>query len=157
METNPQALNEEGRKILAVAREEASRLNHTSIGSEHLLLGLLRERESDAGLLLTIMNVTLPKARSAVEFIFGRGGPTSGSDLVLAPPAQKVIALAVDEAHAMNHSTVGAEHLLLGVVIEKGFGAGVLEALGVDADLDKMRMLVRRMHPTKRDGQTDST
>ena len=132
---------ERARKVLTLAQEEAQRFNHNYIGTEHLLLGLVREGEGVAAKVLANMGVELNKVRSAVEFIIGRGDRMVMGEIGLTPRAKKVIELAVDEARRLNHHYIGTEHLLLGLVREgEGIAAGVLESLGVS--LDKVRAQV---------------
>ena len=132
---------ERARKVLTLAQEEAQRFNHNYIGTEHLLLGLVREGDGVAAKVLANMGVELNKVRSAVEFIIGRGDRVVVGEIGLTPRAKKVIELAVDEARRLNHHYIGTEHLLLGLVREgEGIAAGVLESLGVS--LDKVRAQV---------------
>jgi ATP-dependent Clp protease ATP-binding subunit ClpC len=132
---------ERARKVLQLAQEEAQRFNHNYIGTEHLLLGLVREGEGVAAKVLANLGVDLNKVRSAVEFIIGRGERTVTGDIGLTPRAKKVIELSVEEARRLNHNYIGTEHLLLGLVREgEGIAAGVLESLGVS--LDKVRQQV---------------
>ncbi len=132
------------RKVLTLAQEEAQRFNHNYIGTEHLLLGLVREGDGVAAKVLANMGVQLPKVRSAVEFIIGRGETMSVAELGLTPRAKKVIELAVDEARRLNHHYIGTEHLLLGLVREgEGIAAGVLESLGVN--LERVRTQVMQV------------
>ena len=129
---------ERARKVLSLAQEEAQRFNHNYIGTEHLLLGLVREGDGVAAKVLSNLGVELNKVRSAVEFIIGRGDRIVLGDIGLTPRAKKVIELAVDEARRLNHHYIGTEHLLLGLVREgEGIAAGVLESLGVN--LEKVR------------------
>jgi ATP-dependent Clp protease ATP-binding subunit ClpC len=129
---------ERARKVLTLAQEEAQRFNHNYIGTEHLLLGLVREGDGVAAKVLANLGVELNKVRSAVEFIIGRGDRSVTGDIGLTPRAKKVIELAVDEARRLNHHYIGTEHLLLGLVREgEGIAAGVLESLGVS--LEKVR------------------
>ena len=126
------------RKVLTLAQDEAQRFNHNYIGTEHLLLGLVREGEGVAARVLENMNVELSKVRTAVEFIIGRGDRPVVGDVGLTPRAKRVIELAIDEARRLGHNYIGTEHLLLGLVREgEGIAAGVLESLGVN--LDKVR------------------
>ena len=135
---------ERARRVLTLAQEEALRFNHNYIGTEHLLLGLVREGEGVAAKVLSNMGVELNKVRSAVEFIIGRGDRAVMGDIGLTPRAKKVIELAVDEARRLGHHYIGTEHLLLGLVREgEGIAAGVLESLGVS--LDKVRAEVTRI------------
>ncbi|GHO45131.1 ATP-dependent Clp protease ATP-binding subunit [Ktedonospora formicarum] len=129
---------ERARKVLSLAQEEAQRFQHNYIGTEHLLLGLVREGEGVAAKVLANLGVELNKVRSAVEFIIGRGDRIVLGEIGLTPRAKKVIELAVDEARRLNHHYIGTEHLLLGLVREgEGIAAGVLESLGVN--LEKVR------------------
>src|SRR5881227_1321159 len=126
---------ERSRKVLRFAQEEAQRLHHNYIGTEHLLLGLVREDEGVAGKVLTSLGVDLEKVRKAVEDIIGRGDRIVLGEIGLTPRAKKVIELAVDEARLLNHRYIGTEHLLLGLVREgQGIAAGVLESLGVNLE-----------------------
>jgi ATP-dependent Clp protease ATP-binding subunit ClpC len=135
---------ERARKVLTLAQEEAQRFNHNYIGTEHLLLGLVREGDGVAARVLSNMGVQLPKVRSAVEFIIGRGETMVMGEIGLTPRAKKVIELAVDEARRLNHHYIGTEHLLLGLVREgEGIAAGVLESLGVN--LEKVRAQVMQV------------
>src|SRR5690349_4735867 len=132
---------ERARKVLTLANEEAQRFNHNYIGTEHILLGLVREQEGVAARVLSNLGIELPKVRSAVEFIIGRGDRIVMGEIGLTPRAKKVIELAVDEARRLNHHYIGTEHLLLGLVREgEGIAAGVLESLGVS--LEKVRTQV---------------
>jgi ATP-dependent Clp protease ATP-binding subunit ClpC len=132
------------RQVLKLAQEEAQRFNHNYIGTEHLLLGLVREGDGVAAKVLGNMGVQLPKVRSAVEFIIGRGESMIMGEIGLTPRAKKVIELAVDEARRLNHHYIGTEHLLLGLVREgEGIAAGVLESLGVN--LEKVRTQVMQV------------
>src|SRR5438067_1450864 len=125
--------NDRAKRVLALAQDEAIRFNHNYIGTEHLLLGLVREGEGVAARVLDSLGVELSKVRTAVEFIIGRGdSTTSPSEITLSPRTKKVIELAIDEARKLGHSHVGTEHLLLGVAREGGsIGAKVLESLGL--------------------------
>jgi ATP-dependent Clp protease ATP-binding subunit ClpA len=129
---------ERARRVLSLAQEEAQRFQHNYIGTEHLLLGLVREGDGVAAKVLSNMGVELYRVRNAVEFIIGRGDRIVLGEIGLTPRAKKVIELAVDEARRLNHHYIGTEHLLLGLVREgSGIAAGVLESLGVN--LEKVR------------------
>jgi len=135
---------ERARRVLTLAQEEALRFNHNYIGTEHILLGLVREGEGVAAKVLANLGVDLNKVRSAVEFIIGRGDKAVTGEIGLTPRARKVIELAVDEARRLGHHYIGTEHLLLGLVREgEGIAAGVLESLGVS--LEKVRAEVFRV------------
>ena len=136
--------SERARRVLSLAQEEAQRFNHNYIGTEHILLGLVRETDGVAARVLSNLSVELSKVRSAVEFIIGRGERSASGEIGLTPRAKKVIELAVDEARRLNHHYIGTEHLLIGLMREgEGVAAGVLESLGVS--LDKVRAETSRI------------
>ena len=136
--------SERARRVLSLAQEEAQRFNHNYIGTEHILLGLVRETEGVAARVLSGLGVDLSKIRSAVEFIIGRGEKPTQGEIGLTPRAKKVVELAVDEARRMNHTYIGTEHLLIGLLREgEGVAAGVLESLGVS--LEKVRAETHRI------------
>jgi hypothetical protein len=129
---------ERARKVLRLAQEEAQRFNHNYIGTEHLLLGLVREGEGVAAKVLNNLGVELSNVRSSVELIIGRGDRIVLGEIGLTPRAKKVIELAVDEARRLNHHYIGTEHILLGLLREgEGIAAGVLKDLGLS--LEKIR------------------
>jgi hypothetical protein len=135
---------ERARKVLTLAGEEAQRLNHNYIGSEHLLLGLVREGDGVAARVLTSLGVRLPVLRESVLYMIGRGERLVVGEIGLTPRAKRVIELAVDEARRLNHHYIGTEHLLLGLVREGGsVGVGVLETNGVN--LEKVRTAVMQV------------
>ena len=124
---------ERARKVLRFAQEEAQRFQHNYIGTEHLLLGLIREGEGVAAQVLMSLGVDLEKVRKEVEEIIGRGDHIVLGEIGLTPRAKKVIELAVDEARLLNHHYIGTEHLLLGLIREgNGIGARVLESFGLN-------------------------
>ena len=136
--------SERARRVLSLAQEEAQRFNHNYIGTEHILLGLVRETDGVAARVLSSLSVELSKVRSAVEFIIGRGERSTTGEIGLTPRAKKVIELAVDEARRLSHHYIGTEHLLIGLMREgEGVAAGVLESLGVS--LDKVRAVTSRI------------
>src|SRR3989337_2434052 len=145
MSSRFEKFSERARRILTLAQEEAQRFNHNYIGTEHILLGLVREGEGVAAKVLHNLGVDLQKVRSAVEFIIGRGErPVTSESLGLTPRAKKVIELAIDEAKRIGHPYIGTEHLLLGLVREgDGIAAGVLESL--QGSLAKGRAEVQRI------------
>ena len=126
-------LNDEAKQALRLAQEEAQGFGHNYIGTEHLLLGLVRQEASLAAQVLQSLGVELQKVRTAVEFIIGRGDRLVLGEIGLTPRSKKVIELAIDEAQRINAKEVGSEHLLLGLVREgEGIAAGVLESLSVN-------------------------
>jgi len=126
---------ERARKVLSLSQEEAQRFNHNYIGTEHLLLGLVREGDGVAAKVLQNLSVGLQGAREQVEQIIGRGDRVVVGEIGLTPRAKKVLELAVDEARRLNHHYIGTEHLLLGLIREgEGIAARVLEGLGVNLE-----------------------
>ena len=148
--------SERARRVLSLAQEEAQRFNHNYIGTEHILLGLVRETEGVAARVLLNLNVELVKIRSAVEFIIGRGERPTPGEIGLTPRAKKVIELAVDEARRLNHHYIGTEHLLIGLMREgEGVAAGVLESLGVG--LEKVREETNSIIQQQSSGQSSGS
>ena len=149
------------KRVLALAQDEALRFNHNYIGTEHLLVGLIREEEGVAARVLSKLGVELTKARSALEFIIGRGdSATSPSEITLSPRTKKIIELAIDESRRLGHGYVGTEHMLLGLAREgEGIASGILESLGVT--MDKVRHAVMealgQMQPHLRTNVASST
>jgi ATP-dependent Clp protease ATP-binding subunit ClpA len=135
--------DESGKRVLALAQEEAIRHNHNYIGTEHLLAALLRDEGTVASRALTSLGIELTKVRTATDFMIGRGDqPTSPSDITLSPRTKKVIDLAIDESRRMGQSHVGAEHFLLGLIREgEGIASGVIESLGVSLPTLRMKVL----------------
>jgi len=130
------------RETLTYAQEEALRLGHTTIGTEHLLLGLLREGEGVAAKVLGDLGLNLSRARDAVERYTGRSNRAPGGRVELAPSTKHVIELAVDEARRLGHHYIGTEHLLLGLSREaEGMAVGILESLGVSLDQVRERTM----------------
>jgi ATP-dependent Clp protease ATP-binding subunit ClpC len=131
------------RKVLAMAREEAVRLQHDYVGTEHILLGLIREGEGVAAAVLMNLNVDLDQVQERTEEQVrkGKAGATMG-ELPYTSRAKKVLEFAVAEARDLNHSYVGTEHLLLGLLREeKGVAAQVLESLGVTLEQGREQTL----------------
>ena len=127
--------SEGARRVLSLAQEEAQRFNHNYIGTEHILLGLVRETDGMAGKTLSNLGVELGKVRSTIEFIVGRGERVPSGETGLNARAKRVIELAVDEARLLSHHDIGTEHLLMGIMREgEGVAAGVLVSLGVDEE-----------------------
>ncbi|NWG19737.1 MAG: ATP-dependent Clp protease ATP-binding subunit [Chloroflexi bacterium] len=132
------------KQVLQIASEEARAFNHPYIGTEHILLGLIREGEGVAARVLDELGVKLSQARHAVEFIVGPGEGPPRQDQDLTARAKKVIAYAVEEAKRLNHHYIGTEHLLLGLVRNgEGVATGVLDILGVS--LEQVRTQVMRV------------
>jgi ATP-dependent Clp protease ATP-binding subunit ClpC len=132
------------RRVLSLAQEEAQRLNHNYIGTEHLLLGLIREENGVAVRVLRELGVDPRQIRERVERTVGRGQRALYGKLSLTPRTKRVIELAVDEARRLGHHYIGTEHLLLGLVREgEGVAVDVLKGLGVS--LDKVRSQTARV------------
>jgi ATP-dependent Clp protease ATP-binding subunit ClpC len=134
------------RKVLAMAREEAIRLQHDYVGTEHILLGLIREGEGVAAAVLTNLNVDLDEVHERVEESVRKGKATIAlGELPYTSRAKKVLEFAMTEAREFNHSYVGTEHLLLGLLREeKGIAAQVLNHLGIsleDARAETLKVL----------------
>lgn len=127
---------ERARKVVLLAREEAKRFNHDYIGTEHILLGLIREGEGVAAVVLQKVDLSPDKIRLEVEKLV-QPGPTTvvSGDIPFTPKAKKVIELAMEEARTMGHNYIGTEHLLLGLIREsEGIAAQVLLNLGLNLD-----------------------
>src|SRR5215208_3171022 len=109
------------RKVLAMAREEAARLHHEYVGTEHILLGLIREGEGVAAAVLQNLSVDLDEIQQKIEetVLVGKAAQATGPDLPYTSRAKKVLELAMSEARELNHSYVGTEHLLLGLLREE--------------------------------------
>jgi ATP-dependent Clp protease ATP-binding subunit ClpC len=137
---------ERARKVVVLAQEEARHFNHNYIGTEHLLLGLLREDEGVAARALASLNVTLDEVREQVESIVGYGEEGTGAQAPFTPRSKKVLELALREALQLGHNYIGTEHILLGLVREdEGVAAQVLQKLG--ADLARVRETVVELLP----------
>lgn len=132
--------NGHAQHVLSLAREEALSFNHPFIGTEHLLLGLLREQEGLAALTLEKLGVALEPVRVAVEERIGKRVPPVEEEIDYVPRVRKVLSLAMDEAERQGSAYVRTEHILLGIVRDGGgVGADILDALGI---LGKVRAQV---------------
>jgi ATP-dependent Clp protease ATP-binding subunit ClpC len=132
------------RKVLAMAREQAARLHHEYVGTEHILLGLIAEGEGVAAAVLQNLNVDLEEVQQRIEEQVkkGKAAQATGPDLPYTSRAKKVLELAMAEARDLNHSYVGTEHLLLGLLREeKGIAAQVLTDAGVNLDAARTETL----------------
>jgi ATP-dependent Clp protease ATP-binding subunit ClpC len=135
---------ERAKKVLTLAQEEAERSHHSYIGTEHLLLGLLREGEGLAAKVLNNLGVEIGKVRQTIESVLGRNERIIIQQIIPTSRVKKVIEISFEEARRMGHNYVGTEHLLLGLLIEgEGIAAHVLEDLG--ATLDKVRAEIERL------------
>jgi ATP-dependent Clp protease ATP-binding subunit ClpC len=132
---------ERAQKVLALAQEEAIRLGHNNIGTEHILLGLVREGEGIAAKALNGLGLGSDKIQKEVENLIGKGQETSQT-IHYTPRAKKVIELSMDEARKLGHSYVGTEHILLGLIREgEGVAARVLNNLGVSLNKARQQVL----------------
>src|ERR1043166_3208064 len=126
-----QRFTERARRVVFFAQEEAARLGENYVGTEHLLLGLVRENDSVAALILDALGVSLSAIRAGVEKQVTRGEGKSGQEMQLTPRAKRTIDLAYEEARRLNNNYIGTEHLLLGLIAEgDGLGGRVLLAQG---------------------------
>ena len=138
MSSRFEKFTERARKVLTLSQEEAQRFNHNYIGTEHILLGLVREGDGVAAKVLVNLGLELERVRQTVESSMGKGERTVSGEVGLTPRAKRVIELAVDEARRLHHNYIGTEHLLLGLLREgEGIAASALEGLGVT--LEKVR------------------
>ncbi|KAB2489855.1 ATP-dependent protease ATP-binding subunit ClpC [Priestia endophytica] len=132
---------ERAQKVLALAQEEALRLGHNNIGTEHILLGIVREGEGIAAKALLALNLGTDKVQKEVESLIGRGQEVAQT-VHYTPRAKKVIELSMDEARKLGHSYVGTEHILLGLIREgEGVAARVLNNLGVSLNKARQQVL----------------
>jgi ATP-dependent Clp protease ATP-binding subunit ClpC len=129
------------RRVIVLAQEEARRLNHHYIGTEHILLGLLRDDESVATRALQALGITLEAVRQQVEEIVGRGKKMPSGHIPFTPRAKKVLELSLREALHLGHNYIGPEHILLGLLRE-GEGVAVQALVGLGADLNRVRLQV---------------
>src|ERR1043166_6587017 len=141
---NADNFTERFRCVLTMAREEAARLHHEYVGTEHILLGLIKEGEGVAASVLQNLNVELDEIQQKIEETVkkGKAGQSTGPDLPYTSRAKKVLELAMAEARELSHSYVGTEHLLLGLLKEeKGIAAQVLTDAGVNLEAARAETL----------------
>ena len=151
------------RRVVVLAQEEAVGLNHNYIGTEHILLGLIREREGVAATALESLGISLEAVRAEVQEIIGQGETTPSGHIPFTPRAKKVLELSLREALQLGHNYIGTEHILLGLIREgQGVAAQVLVKLGADqprvrqqvtqllsgGELVGERLVVREPRPT---------
>ncbi len=135
---------ERARQVIILAQEEARTLKHGYIGTEHILLGLLREEEGLAARVLESLDITVERVRAQVVRIVGSGEEVTSGQIPFTPRAKKVLELALREALSLGHNYIGTEHILLGLVREdRGVASRIL--LDFDADSEKIRNEVIRM------------
>jgi ATP-dependent Clp protease ATP-binding subunit ClpC len=126
---------ERARQVVVLAQDEARALKHNYIGTEHLLLGLLREEEGLAARALESLDITVEEVRAQVARIVGQGDEVTTGQIPFTPRAKKVLELSLREALALGHNYIGTEHVLLGLAREnEGVASQILRHLGADAD-----------------------
>ena len=138
---------ERARQVVVLAQDEARALKHNYIGTEHILLGLLREEEGLAARVLDSLEITVEEVRAQVARIVGQGDEVTTGQIPFTPRAKKVLELALREALSLGHNYIGTEHILLGLVREnEGVAARIL--LDFDADAEKIRNeIIRTLSP----------
>ncbi len=135
---------ERARQVVVLAQDEARDLKHNYIGTEHLLLGLLREEEGLAARVLESLDITVEEVRAQVARIVGEGDEVTTGQILFTPRAKKVLEVSLREAHTLGHNYIGTEHVLLGLVrVDDGVAARIL--LDFDADPEKVRHEIIRM------------
>jgi ATP-dependent Clp protease ATP-binding subunit ClpC len=121
------------RRVVVQAQEEARMLNHHYIGTEHILLALIREGDGEAGRVLESLGISLETVRQRVEEIIGRGPRAPAGHIPITPRAKSVLELSLPEALRLGHDVIGTEHILLGLIREgEGVAAQILVRLGAD-------------------------
>jgi ATP-dependent Clp protease ATP-binding subunit ClpC len=136
--------------VLRLAQEEAERSHHSYIGTEHLLLGLLREGEGLAALVLANLGVDIDGVRKVIESVLVRNQPIIIKQIIPTSRAKQVIEFSLEESRRMGQKYVGTEHVLLGLMIEgEGIAAHVLQDLG--ATLERVRAEIERLEVTERE------
>ncbi len=135
---------ERARQVVVLAQEEARSLSHNYIGTEHILLGLLREEEGLAARVLDSLNITIERTRQQVVRIIGRGEEVTAGQIPFTPRAKNVLELALREALSLGHNYIGTEHILLGLIRE-GEGVGARILLNFNADPEVIRNEVVRL------------
>lgn len=127
---------ERANRVMLLAEDEAKRLNHGYVGTEHLLLGLIREGQGVAARALAEVGINFNQVKSEIERVIGRGEQMIEGKLGFTPRSKKVLNLAIDEARLLGHNYIGTEHLLLGLIREgEGIAARILKELGVDLEV----------------------
>ncbi|OZG66306.1 ATP-dependent Clp protease ATP-binding protein [Bifidobacterium hapali] len=144
------------RRVIVLAQEEARALQHNYIGTEHLLLGLIREGDGVAAKALASKGVTLEDTRKQVEEMIGKGNAAPGGHIPFTPHAKQVLELSLREALQLGHSYIGTEHILLGLIRE-GEGVGTQVLIKMDVDLGELRSatidMIRGNSASSSDGQ----
>jgi len=136
----------QARRVVVLAQEESRSLNHNYIGTEHLVLGLLREGQGTGAKALESLDVTVEAVRGEVETRIGRGDQQQSGHIPFTPRAKKALELSLRESLALGHDYIGTGHLMLGL-IRKGDGVGVEVLVGLGADLNVLRARVIELLP----------
>src|SRR5476649_1702988 len=146
------------RRVLVLAQEEARLLNHSFIGTEHILLGLIHEGEGVAAKALESLGISLEAVREKVEETIGMAGTAPSGSPPFTPRAKKVLELSLREALQLGHSYIGTEHMLLGLVREgEGVAATVLQSLGADLPHVRQQVIQLLSGSVGRDAQASQT
>jgi len=142
---------ERAREVIVLAQDDARLLKHNYIGTEHILLGLLREEEGLAARVLDTLDITADEVRAQIVRIVGQGAEVDTGQIPFTPRVKKVLELALQDALELDHNYIGTEHILLGLVREDG-GVGARILRDFDGDPQKVRNEVTRMlsGPTRR-------
>jgi ATP-dependent Clp protease ATP-binding subunit ClpC len=142
---------EPARQVIVLAQEEARALKHNYVGTEHILLGLLREKEGLAARVLALLDVTLAEVRAQVAQIIGQGDELEAGQIPFTPRSKKVLELTLREALSLGHNYIGTEHLLLGLVREnEGVASRILLDFGVDAETVRNELIAMLSGPGRR-------
>jgi Clp amino terminal domain, pathogenicity island component len=143
---------ERARQVIVLAQEEARMLKHNYIGSEHILLGLLREEEGLAARVLESLDITVERVRADVIRLVGSGDELTSGQIPFTPRAKKVLELSLNEALSLGHNYIGTEHILLGLVrVNDGVAARVLLDFAADADMIRDEMIRMLSGPEARE------
>jgi ATP-dependent Clp protease ATP-binding subunit ClpC len=139
---------ERARQVVVLAQEEARRLRHNYIGTEHLLLGLLREEEGLAARVLESLGVSLDAVRLCVGEIVGHGDELESGQIPFTPRAKKVLELSLRESTRMDHPSIGTEHILLGLVAEgEGVANRIMDQLGATGERIRAELIAQLSGP----------
>jgi ATP-dependent Clp protease ATP-binding subunit ClpC len=148
--------SERARQVVVLAQDEARALKHNYIGTEHILLGLLREEEGLASRVLESFDITVEEVRVQVALIIGEGDEVTTGQIPFTPRAKKVLELALREALKLGHNYIGTEHILLGLVrVDEGVAARILLDFGADAEKIRNEIIRRLSGPGRRQQEPD--
>ena len=144
---------ERARQVVVLAQGEARALKHNYIGTEHLLLGVLREEEGVAARVLDTFDITVEEVRAQVVRIIGQGDEVATGEIPFTPRAKKALELALNEALSLGHNYIDTAHILLGLVREnEGVGARILRDFGADAEMIHAEIIRMLSGPSRRGG-----